>query len=135
MGRENSLETTGAEGFRVPIVKEPSVNERPSVSEVTRRPDAYEGMAALGEMLHKTAKPTIERVFQGLNRERMRGIVDLGQRDPERINMALIEDVDAGVEEGLEGITELESHADILEQRVEGRNAIIAELESMGRDE
>lgn len=127
----NTLENA----FRVPIIKEPSANERPSVSEVTRRPDAYEGMAALGEMLHKTAKPTIERVFKGLNRERMRGIVDLGHRDPDRINMALVEDVDAGVDEGLEGIAELEGHAAVLEQRVAGRAAIIAELEAMGRDE
>lgn len=119
----------------MPIIKEASVNDRPSVSEVTRKPDAYEGMAALGEMLHRTAKPTIERVFKGLNRERLRGIVDLGHRDPEKINMALVEDVDAGVDEGLEGIAELEGHAAVLQERVDGRGAIIAELEEMGRDE
>jgi hypothetical protein len=138
MGRENSSGMTGVEGFRVPIVREPSVNDRPSVSEVTRKPDAYEGMIALGNSVVKLAelaKPKIEHVLTRLNRERVNSVVDLGHRDPEKINMALVEDVDAGLDEGLEGVAELESHADILEQRVNGRNAIIAELEEMGRDE
>lgn len=128
MGRE-TLGTTPEGAFRVPVIKESSVNERPSISEITKAPSAIEGFAALGELIHRTARPPLERVFAAVNRQWSRQIVEVGQTDPSKLNMTHIEDVDSGVRACLEATAELESHERILDQRVEGRKAIISELE------
>jgi hypothetical protein len=121
--------TTSPEAFRVPVTREPSVNERPNISEITRGPSAIEGLAALGETVHRVATASYERVMDKIGRQRTREVVAFGKTEPDKLNMALVEAADAGVTEALAAEAEMNEQVGILEQRTDGRRAIIAELE------
>ena len=136
MGREMG---TTPEGARIlQVIKEPSINARPSVSEVTRQPSATEGMLAAGEGLwalgrevKRIAEPTLSKVFGVLNRERTQALREAVQGDPEEMTREDINIIEADADAAEVGFVELEEHASALETRDNGQKAIITELEKV----
>ncbi len=134
MGRELLQDRGSQEGFRVPIIKEASVNERPSISEITGTPSAIEGLSALGEMIHRTARRSYERAMEKINHERQQTFTEISRTEPDQLPLRLLEEADACADEVMAHDVQLREHDRILEERTTIRPGITDEFERVEAD-